>query len=190
MPLGQYRDKDQWARMARRAPSPSQEKFMSHSSSLFSGYWGTDGFQTHSLRDGWHATGDYGFHADGELFVIGRFKDIVIVGGNNIFPEDVEAMVNTIQGVYPGRVVAFGVEDQEYGTQSLGVVAEMKSEFREEAAQELEAAIRKLVLSDDWHCAALCFGRTAAMDREKHRGKNFAARDAREIRSRNGSHSV
>ena len=115
--------------------------------SMFSGYWGADGFQTHSLRDGWHATGDYGFQRDGELFVIGRLKDIVIVGGNNIFPEDVEAIVNTISGIYPGRVVAFGVEDPEYGTQSLGVVAEMKGEFREDAAQELEDAIRKLVLS-------------------------------------------
>jgi len=118
-----------------------------HSSSLFSGYWGIEGFQTHSLCDGWHATGDYGFLADGELFVIGRFKDIVIVGGNNIFPEDVEALVNTIPGVYPGRVVAFGVEDKEYGTQSLGVIAELKNDFCEEAAQELEASIRKLVLS-------------------------------------------
>ncbi|MGB7846171.1 MAG: AMP-binding protein, partial [Candidatus Acidiferrum sp.] len=51
--------------------------------SLFSGYWGSEGFQTHSLRDGWHSTGDYGFLMEGELFVIGRFKDVVIVGGNN-----------------------------------------------------------------------------------------------------------
>jgi fatty-acyl-CoA synthase len=115
--------------------------------SLFSGYWGAEGFQTHSLNDGWHATGDFGFLAGGELFVIGRFKDIVIVGGNNIFPEDVEAVVNSIPGIHPGRVVAFGVEDKEYGTQGLAVVAEMKGEFNEEAALQLEAAIRKLVLT-------------------------------------------
>jgi fatty-acyl-CoA synthase len=115
--------------------------------SLFSGYWGSDGFQTHSLQDGWHATGDYGFLLDGELFVIGRYKDIAIVGGHNIFPEDVEAIVNTIEGIYPGRVVAFGMEDQEYGTQSLAVVAEMKSDFNEESGMILEAAIRKLVLT-------------------------------------------
>lgn len=115
--------------------------------SLFSGYWGSGGFQTHSLNDGWHATGDFGFLVNGELFVIGRFKDIVIVGGNNIFPEDVEAVVNTISGVYPGRVVAFGVEDRDYGTQSLAVVAETRDEFQKETASELEAAIRKLVLT-------------------------------------------
>ena len=115
--------------------------------SLFSGYWGAEGFHQHTLKDGWHATGDYGFMSEGELFVIGRFKDIVIVGGNNIFPEDVEAVVNSIPGVYPGRVVGFGVEDQEYGTQSLGVVAEMKNSFEAGAASALEAAIRKLVLT-------------------------------------------
>ena len=115
--------------------------------SLFSGYWGAQGFQTHSLKDGWHATGDFGFLAGGELFVIGRFKDIVIVGGNNIFPEDVEAVVNSIEGIYPGRVVAFGVEDREFATQSLAVVAEMKQNFDEEGAQRLEAVIRKLVMT-------------------------------------------
>jgi fatty-acyl-CoA synthase len=115
--------------------------------SLFSGYWGSDGFQTHSLRDGWHATGDYGFRVDGELFVIGRLGDIVIVRGNNIFPDDVEAVVNTISGIYPGRVVAFGVEDEDYGTQSLAVVAEMKGDFQKGATLKLEAAVRKLVLT-------------------------------------------
>jgi acyl-CoA synthetase (AMP-forming)/AMP-acid ligase II len=115
--------------------------------SLFSGYWGAQGFQTNSLNEGWHATGDFGFIAAGELFVIGRFKDIVMVGGNNIFPEDVEAVVNTVEGVYTGRVVAFGVEDTELGTQSLAVVAEAKGEFCEDAAVSLEADIRRLILT-------------------------------------------
>jgi len=114
---------------------------------LFSGYWGVEGFQAHTLTDGWHATGDYGFLKGPELFVIGRFKDIVIVGGNNIFPEDVEEVVNTIEGIYPGRVVAFGVEDREFGTQGLAIVAEMKNDSTGATAIELEGAIRKLVLS-------------------------------------------
>jgi fatty-acyl-CoA synthase len=115
--------------------------------SLFSGYWGADGFQSYSLRDGWHATGDFGFVVDGELFVIGRLKDIAIIGGQNVIPEDVEAVVNTIVGIYPGRVVAFGVDDAEYGTQSLAVVAEVKSQYNDDVAIELEASIRKLVLA-------------------------------------------
>lgn len=115
--------------------------------SLFSGYWGNEGFQTRSLQNGWHATGDYGFLSKSELFVIGRLKDIIIVGGNNIFPEDVEAVVNTTPGIYPGRVVAFGIEDQDYGTQALAVAAEMKGEFEPQRAAALEAGIRKLVLT-------------------------------------------
>jgi acyl-CoA synthetase (AMP-forming)/AMP-acid ligase II len=114
---------------------------------LFSGYWGTQGFQQHSLKDGWHATGDYGFLIDSELYVIGRYRDIVIVGGNNVFPEDVEAVVNMIDGVYPGRVVAFGVEDKDYGTQSLAVVAEARAVTGEDISM-MEAAIRKLVLTN------------------------------------------
>ena len=116
--------------------------------SLFSGYWGAQGFQKHSLKDGWHATGDYGFLVNADLYVIGRFKDIVIVGGNNVFPEDVEAVVNRIEGVYPGRVVAFGVEDKDYGTQSLAIVAETKVKSKEEDSSRIEAAIRKLVLTN------------------------------------------
>jgi fatty-acyl-CoA synthase len=115
--------------------------------SLFSGYWSANGFQSHTLQNGWHATGDYGFIANGELFVIGRFKDIIIVGGNNIFPEDVEAVVNTIPGVSPGRIVAFGIEDQDYGTQSLALVAEVKANLDEHLINTVESSIRKIVLT-------------------------------------------
>ena len=115
--------------------------------SLFSGYWGSEGFRTFSLHDGWHATGDFGFVAEGELFIIGRLKDIVIIGGQNVFPEDVEAIVNTVDGVSAGRVVAFGIEDEDYGTQTLAVIAESKADLDEDTAFEMETAIRKLVLA-------------------------------------------
>ncbi|MEO7649872.1 MAG: AMP-binding protein, partial [Bryobacteraceae bacterium] len=116
--------------------------------SLFAGYWGRDGFRTSSLSaDGWYGTGDYGLVEGGELFVIGRIKDIVIVGGQNIFPEDVESLAGRLPGVYPGRVVAFGVEDEQLGTESLAVVAELRGEFNPKAAAALELEIRKQVLA-------------------------------------------
>ena len=115
--------------------------------SLFSGYWGSEGFRTTSLADGWHATGDYGFLKDGQLYIIGRLKDIVIIGGQNVFPEDVELVVNSIAGVYPGRVVAFGVEDRSYGTQALAITAEMAGPYTREAADALSADIRRTVLA-------------------------------------------
>jgi acyl-CoA synthetase (AMP-forming)/AMP-acid ligase II len=116
--------------------------------SLFSGYWGKHGFVTNPLSaDGWYSTGDYGFRAAGDLYVIGRLKDVVIVGGQNIFPEDVELVVNGMEGIYPGRVAAFGVEDSEFGTEALTVIAELRGEYRTEHAQMVQRDIKTLILS-------------------------------------------
>ena len=116
--------------------------------SLFCGYWGNGGFRTEAIsEDGWYCTGDYGFIESGELYVIGRLKDIVIVGGQNIFPEDIEAVTNTVGEIYPGRVVAFGVLDEQLGTESLAVIAEMRGNYDREGALRLESEIRQLVLA-------------------------------------------
>jgi fatty-acyl-CoA synthase len=116
--------------------------------SLFEGYWTSDGLVTSSISDdGWYTTGDYGFLAGGELYVIGRLKDIIIVGGQNVFPEDVELVVNSVECVYPGRVVAFGILDEQLGTESIAIVAEMRGEFDPPAAETAERQIKKLVLS-------------------------------------------
>jgi len=116
--------------------------------SLFSGYWGKGGFVKNSLSaDGWYSTGDYGFRAAGDLYVIGRLKDVVIVGGQNVFPEDVESVVNGIEGIYPGRVAAFGVEDMELGTEALTVIAELRGEYRWERAQLMQRDIKMLIHS-------------------------------------------
>src|SRR5262249_3427178 len=118
---------------------------------LFQGYWNSaDGQSDQFTADGWYATGDYGFLSDGELYVIGRFKDIIIVGGQNVFPEDVEGLVNTVAGVHPGRAVAFGVDDEELGTQAMAVVAEMEDrDDRDEGARAatIEKDIRQLILA-------------------------------------------
>jgi fatty-acyl-CoA synthase len=65
------------------------------------------------LDDGWLQTGDTGFVADGELFVTGRIKDMVIVGGHNYHAEDFEWAAERVAGVRRGRAVAFGREDSE-----------------------------------------------------------------------------
>ena len=115
---------------------------------LFSGYWTSDGFLTGSISaDGWYTTGDYGFLAGGQLYVIGRLKDIIIVGGQNIFPEDVEVVVNSVAGIYPGRIVSFGIPDEQLGTEALTVVAELRGAYDPAAAAELEREIKRLVLS-------------------------------------------
>ncbi|MFC2083933.1 AMP-binding protein [Bacteroidota bacterium] len=75
-------------------------------------------------EEGWFYTGDYGFIYEDELFVIGRKKDIIIEGGINIYPEDVEDAVNRVQGVIAGRIIAFGEEEVSLGTEHVSVVAE------------------------------------------------------------------
>jgi fatty-acyl-CoA synthase len=116
--------------------------------SLFPGYWGRDGFQSQSLTaDGWYVTGDYGFTHGDDLYVIGRIKDIIITAGVNVFPEDIESLVHTVKGIYPGRVVAFGVDDTVRGTESVAVVAEMRGKFNSSSAAALELQIRRLISS-------------------------------------------
>jgi acyl-CoA synthetase (AMP-forming)/AMP-acid ligase II len=85
--------------------------------------------------------------AGDDVFVIGRKKDIVIIGGQNVFPEDVEAVVNTLEGIYAGRVVAFGVSDDEFGTETLAVVAELRGEYDRARAATVQREIQRLILS-------------------------------------------
>jgi fatty-acyl-CoA synthase len=98
------------------------------------------------LQDGFYLTGDLGFvDEQGELFITGRKKDVVIVNGKNIFPQDVESSVSSISGVYPGRAVAFGIWNEEIGSEDLIVLAERKDG---EAATNLKMAIQKAVLEE------------------------------------------
>jgi acyl-CoA synthetase (AMP-forming)/AMP-acid ligase II len=94
------------------------------SESMFDGYRNYPEKTDAVLREGWYYSGDYGFQKGDEYYVIGRKKDIIIVAGNNIYPEDVEAVVGNVDGVLPGRVIAFGEEDEELGSERLAVVAE------------------------------------------------------------------
>ena len=92
--------------------------------SLFTGYRNNPEATAAALKDGWYFSGDYGFRWDNEYYVIGRKKDILIVAGKNLYPEDIEDAAQTVPGVTPGRVVAFGLEDEQAGTELVCVVAE------------------------------------------------------------------
>jgi fatty-acyl-CoA synthase len=116
--------------------------------------WMFDGYRNYpektaaAIRDGWYLSGDYGFRYASNFYIIGRKKDVVIIAGNNIYPEDVEAVVNDVDGVIPGRVVAFGEEDAEFGSERLSVVAETR--LTDEAQrQRLRMAIIKAGMGID-----------------------------------------
>jgi fatty-acyl-CoA synthase len=78
--------------------------------------------------EGWYNTGDRGYISEGELFIIGRSKDLIINAGKNIYPQDIEAIVNTVEWVHPGRAVVFGVLDEREGTELLAVIVEVQTD--------------------------------------------------------------
>jgi fatty-acyl-CoA synthase len=73
----------------------------------------------------WLKTGDLAYLVDGELVICGRIKDVIIVGGRNVYPQDIERAIGTVEGVRAGNVIAFGVEGYK-GKESVVVVAETK----------------------------------------------------------------
>ncbi len=98
--------------------------------------------------DGWYCTGDMGYLAGGQLYVSGRKKDLIIVGGKNIYPQDLEAIANSIPGIYPGRAVAFGVLDQRLGTEEIIMVCELSERVSDEVHTQLEGHLRRRVVQE------------------------------------------
>ena len=89
-------------------------------------------------------SGDYGYMFNGEIFVAGRKKDMLIVGGKNVYPQDLESLACEIPGVHPGRTVAFGMFDESQGTEEVVIIAEVDT--NDEAEHERIAdEIRKHV---------------------------------------------
>ena len=94
-------------------------------SSITPGYYDHPEATAASRRGDWFRTGDLGYVVDGELVVCGRIKDVIIVGGRNVFPEDVERAAESVAGVRAGNVIAFGTEGRR-GREAVVVVAETK----------------------------------------------------------------
>ncbi len=94
--------------------------------SVTPGYYKSPEATSSLFRDGWLCTGDLGYLVDGELVLCGRIKDVIIVGGRNVFPDDIERAVGLVVGVRAGNVIAFGMEGYK-GKESVVVVAETKS---------------------------------------------------------------
>ncbi|HUE98288.1 MAG TPA: AMP-binding protein [Anaerolineales bacterium] len=108
---------------------------------MLTGYYHRDDATQQAFADGWYLTGDYGFILDEEVFVSGRKKDMIIVGGKNVYPQDLESLTYEVPGVHAGRSVAFGMFNEEQGTEDVVIIAEVDSD--DAAEQQLVAdAIR------------------------------------------------
>jgi 1-acyl-sn-glycerol-3-phosphate acyltransferase len=102
---------------------------------------------TAQLFDGdWLDSGDLGYVAEGDLYVTGRAKDIIIRGGQNIYPHELEEAVGAIQGIRRGCVAVFGARAEHAPGEHLVVVAETRERDRERR-DELRAEINRLAVA-------------------------------------------
>jgi 1-acyl-sn-glycerol-3-phosphate acyltransferase len=74
----------------------------------------------------WVDSGDRAYRAEGEFYITGRVKDIIIKGGRNLYPHEVEELAARVDGIRKGCIVAFGLKDEASGTEKLIVVAEVR----------------------------------------------------------------
>jgi fatty acid CoA ligase FadD28 len=136
------------------SPAEAVGEIWAHGDNIATGYWRkphetdhTFGAKLSSPSPGtpegpWLRTGDLGFFYDGELFIIGRIKDLLIVYGRNHSPDDIEA---TIQSITRGRCVAIAVPDD--GTEKLVAIAELKNQSGGEEVLHKLASVKNDITS-------------------------------------------
>jgi acyl carrier protein len=97
------------------------------------------------LRNGWLDTGDRAYVAAGDVYITGRVKDIVIRGGRNLYPQEIEEAVSAVDGIRKGCVAVFGSPDPATGTERLVVLAEAQPSAMHAAARLRDAVARAVV---------------------------------------------
>lgn len=97
--------------------------------SVCQGYYQEPELTQEAFKDGWLQTGDLGYLVDGELYVCGRLKDLIIVRGRNFYPNDLEWVVSELPGVRRGNVVAFSI-DGDSGEELVICAEAFQSESR------------------------------------------------------------
>ncbi|ORB65974.1 AMP-binding protein [Mycolicibacterium tusciae] len=134
---------------ATEAPADTIGEIWVHGENVSAGYWlrPAETEQTFGAilnaaspgtpEDQWLRTGDLGFFSEGELFIVGRIKDLLIVRGRNHYPDDIEA---TVQEISRGRAAAIAVVDE--ATEKLVVIVEVK--VRGESSEEVTENFRNI----------------------------------------------
>lgn len=110
--------------------------------SATSGYFRDPARTAQLMHDGWLDTGDRAYRAEGDIYITGRVKDIVIRGGRHFYPEEIEDAVGRVDGIRHGCVAVFGSADAASGTERLVVLAEVRPGTRRPASVLREAVIR------------------------------------------------
>ena len=114
------------------------------------GDWFMDGYSTSGdgespYEDGWLRTGDLGYLADGELFVTGRSKELIVHFGRNYHPEDIEWAALRVSGVLPGSCVAFADPSGEEGAVIVVVEADGEADPAGDLRERVHAGITNAI---------------------------------------------
>jgi 1-acyl-sn-glycerol-3-phosphate acyltransferase len=108
-------------------------------------------------HEGWIDSGDLAYQAEGQIFITGRYKDLIIKAGRNIYPAEIEEVAGEVKGIRKGCVAAFSVNDAEHMTEQLIIVAETREQdsiqrqqmvdhIKEEVALRLDVVPDQVVL--------------------------------------------
>jgi acyl-CoA synthetase (AMP-forming)/AMP-acid ligase II len=129
------------------APNDLVGEITIQSDCLFTGYYNRPDLTAEAFLDGWYRTGDLGFLCQDELYVVGRKKDLLIVGGENIYPQDIEEIVGAHPAIHDGRAIAMGIYNPEIGTEDIVVAAEVEKQEMLPQTSEIEQQIRGSIVA-------------------------------------------
>ena len=117
--------------------------------SIMPGYFGEPEASREVLADGWLDTGDLGYLLNGEVVVTGRAKDLIIVNGRNIWPQDIEWAVEARKLVKSGDAAAFSIDTGEGERVIVAVLARVSGDAaRADLARDVAGAVREAIAVD------------------------------------------
>jgi fatty-acyl-CoA synthase len=106
---------------------------------VFRDYFANPQATAAAFEEDWYKTGDIGFVDDGQVYISGRRKDLLIVHGRNYHAHDIEAAAGSVEAIVPGRVVAIGVMNEFVGSEEAIILAET------DAPPQMHQALRREV---------------------------------------------
>ncbi len=119
------------------------------SPSLMQGYYGQPEASSQAIRDGWLWTGDLGYIANDKLYITGRKKEVLIVGGRNYYPDDLEQIAVAAAGARQGNAVAISYEDPARATEAVVVLVET-SAIEQAERDALRQRIRQALVEAEY----------------------------------------
>ena len=128
----------------RSLPDRTEGRVLFRGPSVTAGYWRNPGATAALFDREWADSGDLGYVAEGDLFITGRRKDLIIKGGRNLAPQEVEELAGEVPGIRTGCVAALGIADPGIGTERLVVVAESRATSADDHARLRASVVRRV----------------------------------------------